>query len=1320
MKKKLLLILIFTCVSHTLKAQNNEPTKAVFSSKISSLKYISSIASRPEDQRKVDMTPKEAQDGKAKTKNTPKIIIGKDKQKTDDYFTLHPNALEQKIKGKTPELVFDGAESNSQPTDPALAVGPDHVMLVFNTGFRIFDKNGTPLTDQLAPNPTIFPDSGCCDLTASYDNLADRWVLTFLGSGMQVAVSDGPDPVNDGWYVYTIAEIDDYNKLSVWHDGYYVTNNGSPNVVALERAKMLSGDTNAQVIGFDLPDMATNGFNSAQAFNISNNDYPTGDVGFVYMQDDAWAGVDTDHLKLWTLNMDWANSNGTMSSATEIGLTPFISVFDGGGWDNLQQPNGVSIDALQATIMNQAQFRKFSDHNSAIFNFVIDTDSSAEKLAGIRWVELRQDNDSAPWSLYQEGTYTSPNGKHAWNASLIMDSQGNIGMGYSGMGGANNKHVGMYYTGRYVNDPLGTMSIAEEIILEGDGDFSINRYGDYSKIDVDPTDDKTFWFADELISTNRKDVVGVFKIAPNLTNDLGVISVNTPTDGILTNSETITVTVFNFGINPQTNFPISLMVDGTTIATENFTGTLDSTSSAQFTFSQTTDLSSVGQTYTIKACTVLASDEDTNNNCNSLDVKNLEPYDIGVTTITAPTTGTNLGNTEQIIITLTNFGGLDQSDFDVSYTLNGTTVTETVSGPLNSNSEMSYTFNQTGDFSEITTYDLSATTALPNDADVTNDSSSVTIIKTLCQPTASCSDGDGFSLFNLSTINNTSDCSANGYSDYSEQIADLKVGKTYPLTITTGYGDEFIRVWIDFNDDNNFSLDELVVDNYEIADGESSGTYTETIDIVIPLNANTGIHKMRAKTNWNAGVPDDACQNTSYGETEDYTANVFKPINDLGITTITGPVSGNQLTNSEIITVDIHNYGIDSQTNFPISLTIDGNLIVTEYFTGTLNSDSSAQYTFNKTIDLSLAPHHFSIESCTTLPNDEDVNNDCFSTEITHLFINDIGITEINTPTTGPDLGNNEQIKVTIFNFGIESQSNFDVSYTLNGTTVTETVMTTLESENEMIFTFNQTGDFSTISSYNLQATTLLTIDDNTENDSFTTSIEKIYCEPHSNCSTGSVINLFKVSNIENSSDCGIDGYSNFKNIITEFDKGNTYPLTITTNSNQYIRVWIDSNDNGIFEITELVVDNFVVKPNLTSGSYTETMDLVIPSTMEIGKHVMRAKTNWYSVVPNDACESTEWGETEDYTANINSSLFNKSNFNVATIGADQFKIALKSTKEKGKLEFSVYNTLGNRLLNYFIDNVNGEYHYDLDMSYAPTGIYIIKLGDYSKRIVVK
>ena len=314
----------------------------------------------------------------------------------------------------------------------------DHFRLC-HKGFIIYDKDGNDLTGPMSP-ANIFSGGGCCDLTVSYDNAADRWVLSYLfAPGVEVAVSDGPDPLNANWFVYDFPQISDYNKLSVWRDGYYITDNGPMDVWVLDRTASLAGDPAAGIQGFVVGGIvppAGFGFTSAQVFNVTDDNLPTtGGAPLVYMRDDANTAITEDAVWIYDINVDFANpANSNVAGPQEFPVTPFINVFDGGGFANLTQPGGGSdIDAIQATIMNQAQFRKFPTHNSALFNFVIDADASAGELAAIRWYELRQDGDGMPWSIFQEGTFTAPDGRHAWMGSMVMDGQGNIGLGYSSM-----------------------------------------------------------------------------------------------------------------------------------------------------------------------------------------------------------------------------------------------------------------------------------------------------------------------------------------------------------------------------------------------------------------------------------------------------------------------------------------------------------------------------------------------------------------------------------------------------------------------------------------------------------------------------------------------------------------------------------------------------------------------------------------------------------------------------------------------------------------------------------------------------------------------
>lgn len=758
MKIKNCLLLAFLCcmgIQLSFGQVKNEPQKPYYIGLPDKVEKVPSIASRRANLIRPDLSKHVVmRDGRDSKYD---VVIGKGST-GDDVLAKNKHRLAGKIPTKSPELVFETGASSSSPTDPAGAVGPNHYISVINTAFQIFDKDGNSLTGGLvSPNPTIFPSGGCCDLTASYDNDADRWVLSFLGGGVQVAVSDGPDPVNDGWTVYTYGAVSDYQKLSVWRDGYYMTENtsGSNKLHVFERAAMIdaaSAGTTPQILSFSLPGMVTSGFHSPQVLNISGGTWPSsGGATIVYMQDDAWGGVSEDHIKVWTATMDWANpGNSSVSAAQQLGasdgVTSFISVFDGGSFSNLTQPNGgIAIDALQATIMNQAQFRKFPGYNSALFNFVVDVDGSSTEQAGVRWYELRQTADGQPWTVHQEGTYTAPDNRHAWNASMIMDLQGNIGMGYSSMSSANSTNsqvrVGSYYSGRYVGDPLGTMTIAEEVIVAGDANIPGLRYGDYSKIDVDPANDKKFWFVNEVMSNGRKNVAGVFQIAPNYNNDVGVVNIDSPSTGALSANQTITVTVFNFGENTASNFDVTYQVDGGAVITEAYNGApIPKASSAQFTFGTTANLGTEGQTYSIVAKTVYGSDQDNSNDATTQQVLHVFSKDLGVTAITAPSSGESIAN-ETITVSIKNFGTATQSNFDVSYTINGgAAVVEQVPGPLAGGATTSYSFSTLGNFSNDGTYTLVARTQLTNDSDASNDAADAEIVNSACNTTTNDTD----------------------------------------------------------------------------------------------------------------------------------------------------------------------------------------------------------------------------------------------------------------------------------------------------------------------------------------------------------------------------------------------------------------------------------------------------------------------------------------------------------------------------------------------------------------------------------------------------
>ncbi len=791
------------------------------------------------------------------------------------------------------EQNFIGAsqsESGFLPPDPTGAAGPNHYVHSVNSIVKIFDKAGTLLVGPVSLSNFLGIASNNGDPIVLYDQLADRWFVSEFGNlgsnlGLAIGVSETNDPAGAyNVYQFDLGGFPDYPHYGVWHDGYYGTANyigGGQSVAGfvMERDALLAGDPSPEmVLWTTLPGNIgnQNQVRGGQPVNLLGTTIDPSTPGyFTYLQDDGWNGSITfDHLKVWEVELDWVTpANSTISAPLEIATDPFdAGELFGNGNGALRQPGTSQRLAGHGGIVSYAaNYRSFGTHNSWLITF--NTFIDANETGGIRWIELRNDGVGA-WSIYQEGTYSIADGHSRLMSSSAMDAQGNIALAYTT--GSTTLAPSLRYTGRYNGDPLGEMTVAENIIIDGPGvRTNTNRYGDYSHMTMDP-DNFTFWYTSDYFSSNNqwRTQIAAITLSGGFTADVGVSNILQPNNGLLTNAETVEVTIRNYGSAAQSNIPVELRVDGNLVASEVYPGTIDPNSNETFTFAQTVDLSTAGQTYSIEVKTALGGDQFAANDAFTKQVTHLLANDVGALEITAPVSGSGLGSAETVSITLKNFGADSQSNFDVQYSIDGgAPVVETFAGPIASEEEVTYSFTQTGDFSVLGTYTVSASTSLGGDMDTSNDEVTQEIESVLCQPNLDCSFGDGFQLVSVAEINNVSGCE--GYGDFTDQIANLGAGETYDITFTTGYGDQHVKVWIDFNDDNTFDVSEIVVPNFVIAPGQAAGSYTETVSLQMPPNAPAGEHRMRAKSNWQAPVPNDACEETTYGETEDYTANVI-------------------------------------------------------------------------------------------------------------------------------------------------------------------------------------------------------------------------------------------------------------------------------------------------------------------------------------------------------------------------------------------------------------------------------------------------------------
>lgn len=86
-----------------------------------------------------------------------------------------------------------------------------------------------------------------------------------------------------------------------------------------------------------------------------------------------------------------------------------------------------------------------------------------------------------------------------------MDKVGDMALGFSES--SSTIHPAVAFTGRTPSDPLGTME-GINIIFAGSGSQTGgtvnggNRWGDYSGMAIDPSNDCTFWYVNEYIPSN--------------------------------------------------------------------------------------------------------------------------------------------------------------------------------------------------------------------------------------------------------------------------------------------------------------------------------------------------------------------------------------------------------------------------------------------------------------------------------------------------------------------------------------------------------------------------------------------------------------------------------------------------------------------------------------------------------------------------------------------------------------------------------------------------------------------------------------------------
>lgn len=522
--------------------------------------------------------------------------------------------------------------------------------------------------------------------------------------------------------------------------------------------------------------------------------------------------------------------------------------------------------------------------------------------------------------------------------------------------------------------------------------------------------------------------------------------------------------------------------------------------------------------------------------------------------------------------------------------------------------------------------------------------------------------GDGV----YSYYNNLPSITAELASSISGTIEFTK-GVTYEIT--------FAKIWIDFNGDNSFDFSESSTEEFDIVinNNDSNLVISESFNLPIPANSNLGVTRMRIlvynEGNTNVITPYDL--NYRLGDAMDFNVNIITPntnpiavcqnisvdLDSGGNATITPSQINNGSTDAEdvdsslILSLDKSTFTCDDLGVNTVTLTVTDSNGASD--TCTANITVNAYNGVFEAPTLTTINHKGCSYSVTApvmnyLCNTEitGTSNDpiTFNTEGTHSIIwafNNGNTTVYSTQNiiiANPVLPsnvivNNINTNSANVSWSYATEETFKVRYRINNTTNTW-IEKTINTKNIDLLELNDNTEYEVQVQYNSDC------DIYTSSIVFTTTALN-YCIPNSLGSGEYYITNITLGNIDNST--GNTSNSNqftfYDEISTSLAIGETYTVTYTFNRPQYGTgqevIWIDFNNNGVFENDEKIIDNTTA--NSIQQLFTKSGTFTVPSDAVLSDTRMRVIIAQENI---SACDPIyRNGETEDYLINIQPAL---------------------------------------------------------------------------------
>jgi hypothetical protein len=401
-----------------------------------------------------------------------------------------------------PVVSFNGLLDNGQVIPPDLhgAAGPDHLMEVLNSTFRIFNKTGgTVSTISISSFYGFSSSNFYTDPRITYDPYNDRWIAAICAdvpggnNGVYVAVSQTSDPTGS-WNIFNFdatgngSDIYDYPALGFNKDWIVITGNIFNGSGFFQKVKTLVFDKAALYAG-----------SASTVSTFSDNSIFTLQPAVTY--DDA---VNTVYLIT-----NWNANSGGFGYLKLFTITGTVStpVYTAGSTVGVNQPWSTSSkDAPQLGSTNKIETNDTRVQNAVYRNGslycaqTVFLPTSGANRSAAQWWQIDPSNATVTqFGRVDDATATN---FYAF-PSISVNSNNDVLLGYSTF--SSSIYASSAYSFQANGDPVNTLQdpyvyksgLATYYKTFGGGS---NRWGDYTTTIIDPTDD-SFWTLQEFAST---------------------------------------------------------------------------------------------------------------------------------------------------------------------------------------------------------------------------------------------------------------------------------------------------------------------------------------------------------------------------------------------------------------------------------------------------------------------------------------------------------------------------------------------------------------------------------------------------------------------------------------------------------------------------------------------------------------------------------------------------------------------------------------------------------------------------------------------------